>query len=307
MGPWTAVAIVDASNTGSVRVDVVEQEFGEFYSLEFGRVAACVRTLAGAAAEDVAQEAFIVAQQRWDELAVFDNPAAWVRRVAIRMAGRRAERDRMRPALEARIGVSDRSPITRVDLDLVVALAELPDRHAAAIWLHHFDDRPVIEVAERLGCSVAAVKVLLLRSRRRLAERLGGVTGRWVSERLWTPSAIVAHLHQISADEHVAVVLDEDLEGRGGRWELTITAGSYTLHRDDGMRLDDGACNVDGVYIQFVPTSTLGHVLFRSTVDGDRLRLSMVENTTPPTRGVPDAVWMSVFVESGPFAYSGRP
>lgn len=282
-------------------------KFEEFYRLEFGRVAASVRGLAGSAAEDVAQEAFIVAQQRWLELADLDNPAAWVRRVAIRIAGRRAARDRMRPALEARIGASDRTPITREDLDLVAALAELPDRHAAAIWLHHLEDRPVVEVAERLGCSVAAAKVLLLRSRRRLAERLGGVTGRWVSERLWTPRAIVTHLEAISADEHVGVVLDGALEGCGGRWELTITDGSYTLHRDDGMRLDDGACNFDGIHVEFVPTLTAGHVSFRSTVDGDRLRLSTVENTTPPTRGVPDAVWMSVFVESGPFAYSGRP
>jgi RNA polymerase sigma-70 factor (ECF subfamily) len=290
-----------------VRADVADRDFETFYQLEFGHVVGSVRALAGVHAEDVAQEAFLVAQQRWDELASFDLPFAWVRRVAIRIASRRAERDRMRSTLEARMASTDRTPPTGIDLDLVAALGELPDRHAAAVWLHHIEDRPVTEVAERLDCSVGAAKVLLLRSRRCLAVRLGGITGRWASERLWTPNAIAAHLEEISAGEHVGAVLDDDLEGRGGRWELTIADGAYSLYRDDGMRLDDGSCNIDGLQVEFLPTLTPGHVEFRATIDGDRLRLSMIDNTTPPTRGVPDQVWMSLFIESGTFGYSGRP
>ena len=284
---------------------VVDRDFSEFYRLEFGRVVGSVRALAGSTAEDVAQEAFIVVQQRWDEVAALDVPFAWVRRVAIRIAGRRAERERIRPALEAGVVISDVS--LRLEPDLVAALAELPHRHAAAVWLHHLEDCPVAEVADQLGCSVAAAKVLLLRGRKRIADRLCGLTGRWMSERSWTPDAIVGHLKQISAGEHVGAVLDDDLAGRGGRWELTFGNGAYTLYRDDGLRLDLGAFSVRGSELELVPALAPGHVVFGIAIDGDRLRLQMVEDTTPPTLGVPDAVWMNLFLGSGTFGYAGRP
>ena len=44
------------------------------------------------AAEDVAQEALIVAWQRWDEVAGFDRPDVWVRRVVANRAAGRARR-----------------------------------------------------------------------------------------------------------------------------------------------------------------------------------------------------------------------
>lgn len=286
----------------------VDDDFAEFYRLGFGRLVGSLRSMAGPAAEDVAQEAFIVAHERWDEVAAFDMPLAWVRRVAIRIAGRRTERDRKRAALEARLARRDDPPIDDPDVDLVAAVAELPDRHAAAVWLYHVEDRPVVEVADRLGCSVAAAKVLLLRNRRRLAERVSGLTGRWISERVWTPDGIVDHLKQISAAKHVGAVLDEDLEGRGGRWELTIGAGAYTLFRDDGMRLDFGSCNLRGSELELVPALAPGHVLFRTMIDGDQLRVGLLESTTsPPHLGVPEPVWWSLFLESARFGYAGRP
>jgi RNA polymerase sigma-70 factor (ECF subfamily) len=284
---------------------VVDRDFAEFYRLEFGRVVGSVRALAGSTAEDVAQEAFIVAQQRWDEVSALDIPFAWVRRVAVRIAGRRAERERIRPALEASVVTSDGSLM--LEMDLLAALAELPNRHAAAVWLHHLEDRPVVEVADQLGCSVAAAKVLLLRGRKRIADRLCGLTGRWISERSWTPDAIVGHLKQISAGEHVGAVLDEDLGGRGGRWELTIGNGAYTLYRDDGFRLDLGAFNFRSSELELVPALAPGHVVFRTAIDGDRLRFHLVEDTTPPTLRVPDEVWMNLFLGSGAFGYAGHP
>jgi RNA polymerase sigma factor (sigma-70 family) len=169
---------------------VLAVDFVEFYRMEFGRVARAVRGLVGAAAEDVAQEAFIAAHARWDEVAAYDVPYAWVRRVALRIAARRARRDRMRTMLEAATVQSSEPPDGAMDLAL--ALAGLPLREARALRAHHLEDRPVIEVADRLGCSVGAAKLLLLRSRRRLAERVGGLAGRWVSEREWTPDAVTS-------------------------------------------------------------------------------------------------------------------
>jgi hypothetical protein len=48
-----------------------------------------------AAAEDATQEAFAQAWARWDRISRYDNPGAWVRRVAINMV-RNAHRSRIR-------------------------------------------------------------------------------------------------------------------------------------------------------------------------------------------------------------------
>ena len=281
-----------------------EAQFTDFYRREFGRVVTSVRGQFAAEAEDATQEAFMIAARRWDEVAGFDLPAAWVRLVALRIARRRVDRERHRVALEQTL--SPLEPTTARDLDLVAALLELPDRHAAAVWGHHLEDRPVAEVAERLGCSVAAAKVLLLRARRLLAERLTGLTGAWVSEVAWSPDAIVGHLRRTGAGQHVGPVLDEDLDGRGGRWQLNIADGAYTLHRDDGYRLDHGSSRVASGRLELRPTLNTGSASYQLIVDGERLHLRLVGTTCPPTLGVPDAVWISLFLESGAFVRSQR-
>ena len=280
-----------------------EAQFTEFYRREFDRVVASVRRKLHADAEDVAQEAFMVAAHRWDDVGELDLPAAWVRHVALRMAGRRAARERHRVAIEGASEMADwaLSP----DLDLSAALLELPERHAAAVRLHHLEDRPVAEVAERLGCSVAAAKVLLLRARRRLAERLTGITGVWVSERSWSPDQIVGHLRSIGAGQHVGPVLEEDLGGRGGRWELSIVDGDYTLHRDDGYRMDHGTSRVATGRLELRPTLNTGRAAYIPIVDGDRLHLRLLDTTIPDTLGVPDAIWISLYLESGAFVRGG--
>jgi RNA polymerase sigma factor (sigma-70 family) len=283
---------------------VLEIDFVEFYRLEFGRVVRAVRAIVGAAAEDVAQEAFIAAHARWDEIAAYDVPYAWVRRVALRIAARRAERDRMRNVLEAAIVRPSEAPEGHVDLAL--ALAGLPEREARALRAHHLEDRPVVEVADRLGCSVGAAKLLLLRSRRRLAERVGGLAGRWISEREWTPDAIARHLRDAGSGEHAHAII-EDLEERGGRWELSIGDGSYALSRDDGTRLDSGACQLRGNELELAPARVPGRILLHAFIDGNRLAWRPLATTSGPTRGVPDSVWVGLLWGAGPFGYAGRP
>ncbi|TAL07762.1 MAG: hypothetical protein EPO00_08535 [Chloroflexota bacterium] len=276
-----------------------DPQFTEFYRSEFGRVVSAVRGQLGADAEDVAQEAFVVAADRWDSVANLDVPAAWVRFVALRMARRRAAREHRRAAIERSQAIIE--PEARPDLDVAAAILQLPDRHAAAVWLHHFEDRPIAQVAERIGCSEAAAKVLLFRARRLLAERLTGLTGEWVSERSWSPDAIAAHLRRIGAGHHIGPILDEDLDGRGGRWELAIADGAYRLHRDDGFRLDHGSSRVTKDRFELRPILNTGRAAYRPVVDGDRLHLRLIDTTIPPTRGVPDEIWINLFLEAGAF------
>ena len=61
--------------------------------------------------------------------------------------------------------------------DVMRALRELTPAQRAAVYLHYRVDLPVREVARLMGTSGAAVKVHLMRGRRRLRDLLGGDEG----------------------------------------------------------------------------------------------------------------------------------
>lgn len=52
-------------------------------------------------AREVAQEAFCRALQRWDRISTYEQPAAWVRTVAVRPAVRSRDRRRREAVLNA--------------------------------------------------------------------------------------------------------------------------------------------------------------------------------------------------------------
>jgi RNA polymerase sigma-70 factor (ECF subfamily) len=150
----------------------LDDEFEWFYRAEYPMVARTVFFVVHdrARAEDIAQEAFVRLLERWRRVARYERPDAWVRRVAIRLAIRSTQRDRLRPVLEQRLEPSsDAGPI---DLDLLRAVGQLPVRHRAAIVLFYFEDRPIAEIVHILGCSESAVKVWLHRARKSLAVAL---------------------------------------------------------------------------------------------------------------------------------------
>ncbi len=122
------------------------------------------------AAEDVAQDAFGQLYRHWTKVSSYDNPHAWVRRVAIRMAVRLARREETRRALTR--GQPPRVSPPGRDLDLAAALRRLPAQQRAAVALHYYEDRPAEEVGALLGCSASAVRTHLARARTRLAQLL---------------------------------------------------------------------------------------------------------------------------------------
>ncbi len=145
-----------------------------------------------------------------------------------------------------------------------------------------------------------------MRARQHLARRLRAVDGRWVSEMNWTRTAIARRITASSRVEYVEPILDDDLGGIGGRWVLLVDGGSYRLERDDGLRLDDGRFDLRGTdRIDRPRSATPGRASFRLMLDADRLRIDRVVTTLPPTRGVPDGVWLDLFLESGPLRYAG--
>jgi RNA polymerase sigma-70 factor (ECF subfamily) len=149
-----------------------EDEYAAFYRAEFPHVVRTSYLIVHDRqhAEEIAQEAFIQLLIHWRKVSRYQQPGAWVRRVAIRIATRSARREGRRMALETGADVA-RGPAGQ-DLDLLDAIKKLPPQQRAAVALFYFEDRPLPEVADILGCSHAAAKVHVFNARRRLADLL---------------------------------------------------------------------------------------------------------------------------------------
>jgi RNA polymerase sigma factor (sigma-70 family) len=122
-------------------------------------------------AEEVTQDAFLRLYERWGGAMAIERPEAWVRRVALRDAIRRAKRERVVPVmvLVDTPTAGDRLP----DVDLIRAVGTLPPKQRAAVALHYLEDMPVDQVAELMDVASATVRQHLFRARSHLAERLG--------------------------------------------------------------------------------------------------------------------------------------
>jgi RNA polymerase sigma-70 factor (ECF subfamily) len=116
-------------------------------------------------ASDAVAEAFAQALRRGDAIR---DAERWVWRTVFRIAaGELKARARM-VHLE-REGVYEMEEPAR---ELVAALAKLSTKQRAAVVLHHAAGYPVRQVAAIVGSTPAAVKVHLMRGRRRLRELL---------------------------------------------------------------------------------------------------------------------------------------
>jgi RNA polymerase sigma factor (sigma-70 family) len=122
-------------------------------------------------AEEISQDAFVQLLGHWKAVSQYERPEAWVRRVAVRLAVRRAHRENVRGILERRVT----SPPEEVlpDIDLARAVAVLAPMQRAAIVLYYLEDRPIKEISEILQVSESTVKQHLYRARSRLAVELG--------------------------------------------------------------------------------------------------------------------------------------
>ena len=158
----------------SVDSSHVPAEYASFYLAQFRAVSRTVYLILydREHAEDIAQDAFIQLYIHWQKVSRYESPHAWVRRVAIRLATRAARRERQGKLLARIDAVQSTEESRGGDVDLLRATASLPAQQRAAIVLFYYEDRPVSEVAEMLGCSESAAKVTLHRARRALEARL---------------------------------------------------------------------------------------------------------------------------------------
>lgn len=135
--------------------------------------AGLVRALAVAAggdlqaAEDAAQDAFVQLCVHWSRVRGYDEPAAWVRRVAI---NRLRNRDRgllRRAAALVRLESLFEPAVAPIEppFDLEAALKRLPEWQRVGMALHYVDGLPVTEVARSMGISEGTANRHLHRAR----------------------------------------------------------------------------------------------------------------------------------------------
>jgi RNA polymerase sigma factor (sigma-70 family) len=116
-------------------------------------------------ASDAVAEAFAQALRRGDAIR---DAERWIWRTVFRVAAGELK-TRSRSIL---MTIERTYEMEEPARELVAALARLSERQRAAVVLHHAAGYPIREVAAIVGSTPAAVKVHLMRARRRLRELL---------------------------------------------------------------------------------------------------------------------------------------
>lgn len=153
--------------------------FDALYQAHYRDLVALLHALTGdlGDAQDLAQEVFCRAWQRWRVIAGYDDPVAWLRRVGINLATSRFRRRRTADRHLARERALVVPALQPDHVALVAALRTLPVNQRTAVVLHYLMDLPVADVAQELGVPAGTVKAWLSRGRTALATRLGETGG----------------------------------------------------------------------------------------------------------------------------------
>lgn len=154
-------------------------DFDEFYRGSAPRVIHLVYATTGdlGLAQDCAQEAYARAWQQWERLRAYDEPTAWVRTVARRLAisqWRKRERERAALSTAHEPGATP-SHADAVNSSITVrrALATLPAEQREVLALFYIYDLPITQIAQELDAPVGTIKARLSRGRSALAAELG--------------------------------------------------------------------------------------------------------------------------------------
>lgn len=137
---------------------------------------------AGVGAEDIVQEAFLRALQRWRQVGVMDRPDLWVQRVALNLATSRLRRMGAERRAVDRLGrrdlgrpdaggVPDQTPQSSAfqrEQDFWAFVRRLPDKQRRVVALRYAGDLSIREIAEVVGSAEGTVKAQLHTARRRL-------------------------------------------------------------------------------------------------------------------------------------------
>jgi RNA polymerase sigma-70 factor (ECF subfamily) len=136
-----------------------------------------------AAADDIAQEVFVVV---WNKAGLFKGRSSfstWLYRVVVNQCLQYRRKRRSRPVTMSLDDIDGDLPpeslqieVDHVQAERVAAvrraLAELPDRQRIALILEHFEGRTYREIAEMMETSVSSVESLIFRAKSSLSSKL---------------------------------------------------------------------------------------------------------------------------------------
>jgi RNA polymerase sigma-70 factor, ECF subfamily len=203
--PWRSFIIVKLSGTSGVFVIGDEtsvhtpppnpsrsDEFTAFMHAYQDMVFSTAARLLGndAQAEDIAQEVFIKAYERFEELRSSPTAGGWLKTVATNMTLNHLSRYRARWRFFSELPRDeehdDPPELTYPTPDTAVmgieaeerravvenALRRLPEHQRVPLVLYHFEDMPYQDIAKRLRVSLGKVKTDIRRGRMALADSL---------------------------------------------------------------------------------------------------------------------------------------
>jgi RNA polymerase sigma-70 factor, ECF subfamily len=165
----------EATTMDKLRGDGTSDTFEAFYEEQFVVTFRAAWAVCGdrGTAEEVTQEAFIRALQRWDRLKHESWKTGWVISTTVNLARRAARRRRRNQGLEYGKGPRPLDE-TAQNVDVWRAIRSLPRRQQEAVVLHYITDCSVESVATLMKCDTGTVKTHLSRGRRSLQRALEG-------------------------------------------------------------------------------------------------------------------------------------
>jgi len=156
-------------------MDVEPDTLAQLYEGCYSRLVAVVTAVCRErdVAEEAVQEAFVRLIGRWGSISSYEDPEAWVRMVALRLAMNRQRKVRNGLRALTRLGRLGEHPEPTGDrVDVTRALGALPQDLRAVLVLHYFCDLPVIQIAAELNIPAGTVKSRLSRARAALLPTL---------------------------------------------------------------------------------------------------------------------------------------
>jgi RNA polymerase sigma factor (sigma-70 family) len=129
-------------------------------------------------ARDIAQESMIKVSSRWRAVQLMDNPRGWTWKVSINLANSHYRRKRLEQRSYRALRNGAELSVSERDLSLEISirsmLQTLSPRQREALVLRYYQDMPVAEVAEVMGCSSSTVKKLAARGLTAMRDAMGG-------------------------------------------------------------------------------------------------------------------------------------
>ena len=128
-----------------------------------------------AVAEDAVQDAFERAFVRWRRIARYDDPAGWIRHVALNRIRDQFRRDTRKHRAVERLAAETEMTVPAPEIagDVTVLLAALPQQQRIAAALFYVEGLSVREVATSMKLSEGAVRYHLHAARAALAQLVG--------------------------------------------------------------------------------------------------------------------------------------